>query len=981
MPLLSASARASSPLRRFASLGAALLLPLMPTACGSGGADSVAPPAITGVLLSTTSVPLQGVGASATVSATLQPVTSTGAISWRTDNAAVATVSGAGSSATITAVGGGSTVVTASVGGVSASATVSVTPLVRSLSVSRTTASLLVGATTAVTATVTADAEASQRVLWSSSAPTVATVDSTGLITGVAPGSATLTVTSAVNSAASATVSVAVAYPVVRSVTVTPANPSLLIAATRQLAATLDVDAGTSTAVTWVSATPAVATVSSTGLVTAVSAGTSVIRATSAANPTVSGTTTVTVTTPTVRGITLSPTAATLTTATTQQIVPTVDADPGANTQLTWSTSDAAVATVNASGVVTAVAPGGATIRATSVLVPTVSAASTVTVSGPQVINAWSRTPLAPFSLAPTIEIRDAYIASPSDGFAVFSTEAADGTMLRWDGTAWTPSVLAPFGSLTAVTGIPGRTFVGSANGQIAQFTTFATPNPGFVAMATPPIGAVFRLMSMGSTGVAALVANSGTSAPARGVLVFNGTTWTRIVDPPGMTSLLSIDVSGVNNNILVSGNGSTGLAQWNGSSWSTIPAPPVTGTLAAAAYAGSDVVVISSNFTSARWNGSAWISVTMPTTRAGAGGTFVTRLQTCGPNLYAGTTFDGRMLRLDGNAWTVIGDYGVATRGSYVITPSCGATGTLRALGADGGIGRWTGSTWELESSSPELLDVAVVSSSLAYATGGHGQVLRFNGTTWTRDLTVSTFGVLQTITATADGLVLTSEAGSPSGVWRKQGGSWSFDALSSSPWALWAASSSFALGFSVSERFVFNGTSWQASPTLTGFLPSRIDGVSPTFAMASGITSGSGAIYRWDGTTWTRMTTPPTSIAFTGLRVLSPALAFAVSGPNAYRWDGTAWTLMPASGALVGAGTLRTVAALSASDVYVVTSSGRLLRFNGTTWFTQEIFPSQPTTFVPYAAFGMVNGLGVVAGYGGTLYVGRPGAMVRQR
>jgi hypothetical protein len=81
----------------------------------------------------------------------------------------------------------------------------------------------------------------------------------------------------------------------VTGVTVAPTTASIAVAATRQMTATV-APGGASQAVTWTSATPSVATVNSSGLVTGVAAGTSVITATSVADGTKTGTATITVT-------------------------------------------------------------------------------------------------------------------------------------------------------------------------------------------------------------------------------------------------------------------------------------------------------------------------------------------------------------------------------------------------------------------------------------------------------------------------------------------------------------------------------------------------------------------------------------------------------------------------------------------------------------------------------------------------------------
>jgi hypothetical protein len=83
---------------------------------------------------------------------------------------------------------------------------------------------------------------------------------------------------------------------VVHGVTVSPSSASLAIGDKFQFGASVDADQGvTDRTVTWSSANAAVATVDATGLVTAVSGGTTSITAKSKADPTVSGSASVTV--------------------------------------------------------------------------------------------------------------------------------------------------------------------------------------------------------------------------------------------------------------------------------------------------------------------------------------------------------------------------------------------------------------------------------------------------------------------------------------------------------------------------------------------------------------------------------------------------------------------------------------------------------------------------------------------------------------
>ena len=138
---------------------------------------------------------------------------------------------------------------------------------------------------------------------------------------------------------------------------------------TAQLTATVLPETATNRNVTWSSNAPGVATVNSSGKVTAVSAGTATITVTTADGG-YKDTCPVTVTAATVpvTGVTLSQTQASLyynRTPNTLTLTATVAPDNATNKAVTWTSSDTSVATVE-NGVVTAVAPGTATITVTT---------------------------------------------------------------------------------------------------------------------------------------------------------------------------------------------------------------------------------------------------------------------------------------------------------------------------------------------------------------------------------------------------------------------------------------------------------------------------------------------------------------------------------------------------------------------------------------------------------------------------------------
>jgi uncharacterized protein YjdB len=202
-----------------------------------------------------------------------------------------------------------------------------------------------------------------QTVAWSTADTLVARVSETGLVTVVGPGTAGIT---ARYGPAVAVVGVTVLAPVA-SVSVTAASSSIAVGATTQLSV-LALDASgspQSREVTYTTNAPTVATVSGTGLVTAVGAGTATITATSEGR---SGTVNITV---------LAPIAVTVTPATSfvaqggTQALTVVLRDPvtGAiqtGQTLSYTSSNTAVATVSSTGVVTMVGGGTATITVTN---------------------------------------------------------------------------------------------------------------------------------------------------------------------------------------------------------------------------------------------------------------------------------------------------------------------------------------------------------------------------------------------------------------------------------------------------------------------------------------------------------------------------------------------------------------------------------------------------------------------------------------
>lgn len=151
----------------------------------------------------------------------------------------------------------------------------------------------------------------------------------------------------------------------VTEITLSETEKALTEGETFTLTATVNPADATNPAIEWSSSDVAVATVDENGVVTAVAEGEATITATSVADPTKTASCKVVVKKPfvAVDGITLSETTAKLEIGSTITLTATVSPENATEPAVTWSTDNAAVATVE-DGVVTAVGAGEAVITA-----------------------------------------------------------------------------------------------------------------------------------------------------------------------------------------------------------------------------------------------------------------------------------------------------------------------------------------------------------------------------------------------------------------------------------------------------------------------------------------------------------------------------------------------------------------------------------------------------------------------------------------
>ena len=442
------------------------------------------------------------VGQSAQLTATVKDAsggTLTGrTITWATANTAVATVS---SSGLVNAVGAGSTTISATADGVTGQASFTTTSVTASsVSITPTSPVVQVGQDTQLTATAY-DAGgttlAARVATWSSANPTVATVSSTGRVTGVSSGHVDITATID-GKAASVTVGVNTPPPApVASVTVSLAS-TLNVGQTAQATVVLRDASGnvlSGRTVTWSSPEPSLATVSSSGLVTAVASGSATIVATSEG---VTGAATVIIATAApqpVATVTLSAPSTSMIVGQSQTVAATLrDAQGNVLTGRTigWSSSNLAVVTVTPTGQVQAVGAGSATVTATSegksgsialtVTTASVATVASVTVTGTSALNVGQTSQL-------TATPKDSH-GTPLTGKTVSWSSSAAG-IASVSSTGLVTAVAAGTAVINAtVDGVVGSlpiTVGGTTSGTAASVTVAVNPalNVGQTAQAT----------------------------------------------------------------------------------------------------------------------------------------------------------------------------------------------------------------------------------------------------------------------------------------------------------------------------------------------------------------------------------------------------------------------------------------------------------------------------------------------------------------
>lgn len=398
---------------------------------------------------------------------------------WRSGTAAVASVSMSG---LVTSLGLGLSVITATVDGISGGTSVTCTAAqLTMIHVAPQGLSLARGLSRNFTATglytdaSTRDLTAS--VIWSSSADPIATIDSAGLAQALTEGMATLT---ASNGTMTGTADLTVTPALLVSVQLTPTTATIASGLTQQVTARGTFSDGSQRDVTallqWDSSATAVASVSSAGLVTALTPGTTTITASLGA---ASASMNVVVGAPRLQRLDVTAPSLSLAKGRTQQLTATGVYSDGSSSNQTanvvWAPATGAVLSVSSAGVMTAVQVGTASATAT---LGTVVGTLSLDVSAAVVerITVSPVAPSIPLGLGQALVARSVL----SDGSTQVLTSG-----VTWDSATQTVATVSASGLVSSVT--QGQSLITATFGTFSANTTVTVGAPVLASLAVSP--------------------------------------------------------------------------------------------------------------------------------------------------------------------------------------------------------------------------------------------------------------------------------------------------------------------------------------------------------------------------------------------------------------------------------------------------------------------------------------------------------------
>ncbi|MBI4420475.1 MAG: Ig-like domain-containing protein [Gemmatimonadetes bacterium] len=584
---------------------------------------------------------------------------------------------------------------------------------------------------------------------------------------------------------------------------------------------------------------------------------------------------------------------------------------------VSWSSSNAAVATIGGSSGVANAVMSGQTVIAATVDGVTGYALMNVALPGALPVGTWTQ-----LTNGASQPLHSIWGASPAP-LQMYGV-GPHGAFLRFDGTSWSELPGGLSQDLNRVWGLgPWEVYaVGSGGGILrydgANLTAMAsgTTRPLYGIWGTSPTD----LFAVGAVGL---------------ILHFDGSEWREMTSP---TSQTLNAVWGVGRDQVFAVGASGTILRFDGHTWALTPTPTNQALHDVWGLTPTDLWAVGEGGTILRFNGTSWSNMTA----GGVAARLTTIWGTSSSDVYA-VGDGGTILRFNGTTWGMMasptgqdltGLWGWSSGNVYVagaagmiarglrgtsppaawigVTPNAadagppGATATFAAQAFDAGGNAIAGKSVLWSSRNPNVATVDPV-SGIATATGGGQAVIEATADG------VSGYALLTA--ADGDAIPVGRWTGLPPATNQTLRGIWGVD-----------GSNVFAVG-AAGAALRYDGMTWRTMASVTTQALNSIGGTSGSDVFAVG---AGGTAVHYDGARW-RALASGTSQELFGVWAGSPVDVFAVGdGGTILRYDGTTWSEM-ASGTTQS---LRAVWGTSRANVFAVGAGGTILRFDGTVW-----------------------------------------------
>jgi hypothetical protein len=515
----------------------------------------------------------------------------------------------------------------------------------------------------------------------------------------------------------------------------------------------------------------------------------------------------------------------------------------------------------------------------------------------------WDGAAWSPMASGTTSDLLGVWGASATDVWAVGKSGAA----LHWDGVAWSLAASGTANDLTGVWGSAGGDIwaVGAGTIQHWNGSAWSTASTGAVQFAGVWGSASNDVWAVGN-------AAGGTIAH------WDGVAWSTGV----YSSAYAIyGVWGTAaNDVWAAGQGGW-TYHWNGTQWLGVISAEISNLVTGWSSAANDAWV-GGNYSLQHGNGTTWLRSTLapPGNVRAMWGSAPTDLWAAGEA--------GNFYHWNGTGWTTWnpGAWLQQLNGVWASSPTEGW-----AVGAAGTLLHWNGTAWSLVTGSTSFTLTAVWGSSASdvWATGWFGNfITHWDGTGWTNVAAPSAAGTYL-LGLSGTGPVDAWAVGYGGTILHWGGSAWSSvtSGATGGLTAVWARTPSDAWAVGYSDLLHWNGTAWSATTTVPSTYALAVWGsaANDVWAVGQDQTTGLGSIIHWDGTVWTAASgTFPAALH--GVTGSSSSDVWAVGGQGTvHHWDGTAWSLLPN----LTANGLYSAFALGGSDVLAVGADVTILGY----------------------------------------------------